>query len=74
MKVRLLTAIGICSALALGCASERRHAEEPDTSKETEEAVEAVGTEIEQGAEDTGEAIEEGVNDAAEEVEEETED
>jgi hypothetical protein len=74
MKSSVLAAMGICSALAIACASDRRTANEPDTSRETEEAVEAVGTEIEQGVEDTGEAIEEGVNEAAEEIEEETDD
>ncbi len=74
MKVSLLSAIAIGAALAWGCASDQKQTQEPNTSKETEEAVEAVGTEVEQGVEATGETVEEGVNEAAEEVEEETDD
>jgi hypothetical protein len=62
------------SLLAFGCAGDQKDPNEPDTSKETGEAVEAVGEEVEEGAEDTADAVEEGVNDGAEAVEDATDD
>ena len=62
------------SMLAFGCAGDQKDPNEPDTSKETGEAVEAVGEEVEEGAKDTGQAVEEGVNEGADAVEHATDD
>ncbi len=74
MKIHLLSALVTSSLLALACAGNQNEAQEPDTSKETEEAVDAVGTEVEQGAESAADSVEEGVNEGAEAVDEATED
>ena len=74
MTIKLLTAIAAASTFALGCASDRHEPGSPDTSKETEEAVEAVGSEVEEGTESAVDSVQEEVNQGAEEVEEATED
>lgn len=74
MRIHLLTAFATASLLALGCASDRHEPTSPDTSKETEEAVEAVGSEIEQGTESAADSVEEEVNQGAETIDEATED
>lgn len=74
MTIKLLTAAFAASALALACGSDRHEPASPDTSKETEEAVEAVGSEVESGTESAVDSVQEEVNQGAEEVEEATED
>jgi hypothetical protein len=51
-------------ALALfGCASDQKDPNEPDTSKETGEAVEAVGEEVEEEVNQGADAVEDATDD-----------
>jgi hypothetical protein len=51
------------AALLLGCASDQKDPNEPDTSKETGEAVEAVGEEVEEEVNQGAYAVEEATDD-----------
>ena len=61
MKRQLMAIPCLAGALLLAaCASERGQNREPNTSKETGEAVEAVGDETEQAADEVQEEIHQG--------------
>jgi hypothetical protein len=68
MTMKLLLPSILGSALALACGGgqpspDSPESPDPDTSREVEEAGEAVGEEIEEGAEDVAEEVDEAVED-----------
>ena len=72
--MKLLTWMTAALTLAVAaCGGDQQEAQSPDTSKEVEEAGEAVGEDVEEGAEEAADEVQEGVNEAAEEVDEATE-